>query len=44
MEFLDKNLQEICGEVIKKYPQTNTKGASNRLKFFIKKISNSENE
>ena len=37
-------MKEICEEAIKKYPQTNTKGASNKLKAFIKKISNREND
>ena len=37
-------MKEICGEAIKKYPQANTKGASNKLKAFIKKISNREND
>jgi len=44
MNTIDKNLQSICSEVIRKYPQTNTKGASNKLKGFIRKISNRDNE
>jgi hypothetical protein len=44
MSTIDENLQSICSEVIRKYPQTNTKGASNKLKAFIRKISNRDNE
>lgn len=44
MEFIDNNLLEIISEVMIKYPQTSSKGASKRLKAFIKPISNKQNE
>lgn len=44
IEFIDRSLFEIISEIMNKYPQTNNKGASNKLKAFIKKISNKEND
>jgi hypothetical protein len=44
MKFLDNSLFEIISEVMNKYPQANTKGASHKLKAFIKQISNKEND